>query len=89
MTKEEGVALAESFLRNSRRDNEPEMSLDYDGIQVNGEILVVPYNSVEYLETREELVRLLDCWPILVNLATGGVRFGTLEDRPLWKSGGV
>ncbi|MFI1708296.1 hypothetical protein [Streptomyces griseoruber] len=29
---------------------------------------------------------LLDCWPILVGLERGDVRFGTLEERHLWRN---
>jgi hypothetical protein len=28
---------------------------------------------------------LLDCWPILVDLDRGDVRFGTLDERHLWR----
>ncbi|MFF8848192.1 transposase family protein, partial [Streptomyces sp. NPDC015127] len=29
--------------------------------------------------------QLLDCWPIHVDLERGDVRFGTLDERHLWK----
>ncbi|MFF3911852.1 hypothetical protein ACFYZJ_39395 [Streptomyces sp. NPDC001848] len=46
----------------------------------------MPYNSVQYLASRDPREQLLDCWPILVDLERGDVRFGTLDERHLWKN---
>ena len=45
----------------------------------------MPYNSVQYLASREPREQLLDCWPVLVDLDRGNVRFGRLEERHLWR----
>ncbi|MFJ9323805.1 hypothetical protein [Streptomyces globisporus] len=49
-------------------------------------LLIVPYNSVQYLASREPREQLLDCRPVLVDLARGEVRFGTLDERHLWRN---
>ncbi|MFC5723399.1 YrhB domain-containing protein [Streptomyces gamaensis] len=82
MNHAEAVSRAEKFLEESREEGEPELAIDYDRIREKGENLVVPYNSAKYLQTRNEADMALGCWPMLVNLTSGEVRFGGLEDRP-------
>ncbi|MBO0517567.1 hypothetical protein J0695_38315, partial [Streptomyces beijiangensis] len=55
-------------------------------VQESNGLLIVPYNSAQYLASRDVSEQLLDCWPILVNLERGDVRFGTLDERHLWKT---
>ncbi|MCS0639217.1 hypothetical protein NX801_26965 [Streptomyces sp. LP05-1] len=59
--------------------------IDLSNVVEKGELLVVPYNSARFLRTRAAADQLLDCWPILVNLRSGAVRFGRLEERALWR----
>ncbi|MEW2622897.1 hypothetical protein [Streptomyces sp. NPDC048106] len=44
---------------------------------------------MQYFVSRDDRQMLLDCWPILVDLEHGDVRFGTLDDRHLWRNQGV
>ncbi|MYX37828.1 MULTISPECIES: YrhB domain-containing protein [unclassified Streptomyces] len=84
MNQEEALRAAEKFLEASRNSGEPELKIDYGLVEEKGGILIVPYNSAQYLTTRNVRDMLLDCWPILVELDSGSVRFGELGDRPLW-----
>lgn len=83
ISKKEGHLLAERFLQASRRPGEPELAIDWHRVRVKDGILIAPYNSLQFLATGEN--QLLDCWPILVDLASGQVRFGKLEERAFWK----
>ncbi|MFF1691507.1 MULTISPECIES: hypothetical protein [unclassified Streptomyces] len=40
----------------------------------------------EHLASRDAREQLLDCWPILVDLERGHIRFGTRGERHLWKN---
>ncbi|MFJ5548607.1 hypothetical protein [Streptomyces sp. NPDC093225] len=82
----EALQIAVSFLEGSRRDGEPPLTIDEGLVRASNGLLIVPYNSVRYLATRDEMERLLDCWPILVDLQSGDVRFGKLEERHLWRN---
>ncbi|MFF8942554.1 YrhB domain-containing protein [Streptomyces sp. NPDC014864] len=81
----EALRIAVTFLERSQRTTEPPLAIDAARVRVGHGLLIVPYNSVQYLTSRDPRDQLLDCWPILVDLETGHVRFGTLEERPLWK----
>ncbi|MFD8193109.1 hypothetical protein [Streptomyces wuyuanensis] len=82
----EALQIAVAFLEGSRRDVEPPLAIDEGLVRESDGLLIVPYNSAQYLATRDEMKRLLDCWPILVDLQSGDVRFGELEERHLWKN---
>lgn len=84
MDRENALKIAEDFLQDSVSVGEPPMAIDREQVSEKDGILIVPYNSVEFLRTRSSRDRLLDCWPMLVNLATGSVRFGRLEERDFW-----
>ncbi|MER8265850.1 hypothetical protein GTY83_32875 [Streptomyces sp. SID4928] len=84
MEPDEALQLAAAFLAHSQRDDEPPLAVDTEGVSESNGLLIVPYNSVQYLASRKARDQLLDCWPILVDLNTADVRFGTLEERPLW-----
>ena len=86
MGHNEALQLAVAFIENSRGDGEPPLSVDTERVRESGGLLIVPYNSAQYLASRDERRRLLDRWPILVDLHTGQVRFGRLEERHLWRS---
>lgn len=86
MEKDEALQLAVAFLADSQRDDEPPLAIDAERVRVSNGLLIVPYNSVPYLASREPREQLLDCWPVLVDLARGEVRFGTLDERHLWRN---
>ncbi|MFI2429792.1 hypothetical protein ACH5A7_37975 [Streptomyces sp. NPDC018955] len=85
ISEEDGRVIAEGFLRESRRPTEPELAIDWNMVRVKDGILIAPYNSADYLASGKSEHYLLDCWPILVDLSSGQVRFGDLEERAFWK----
>lgn len=86
MEQDEALQLAVAFLASSRRDDEPALAIDTERVRESNGLLIAPYNSVRYLASRDVREQLLDCWPILVDLGRGDVRFGTLDDRHLWRN---
>lgn len=86
MEQEEALQLAVALLTGSQRDDEPPLAIDAERVRESNGLLIVPYNSAEYLASRDPRQQLLDCWPILVDLDRGGVRFGTLDERHLWRN---
>ncbi|MFF8447015.1 YrhB domain-containing protein [Streptomyces leeuwenhoekii] len=86
MEWDEALQVAVEFLTRSQRDTEPSLAIDAGRVRESNGLLIVPYNSVQYLASRDAREQLLDCWPILVDLERGDVRFGTLEERHLWKN---
>ncbi|MEV1070227.1 YrhB domain-containing protein [Streptomyces sp. NPDC050263] len=86
MEQEEALQLAVAFLARSQRDDEPPLAIDAERVRESYGLLIVPYNSAQYLASRDPRQQLLDCWPILVDLDRGDIRFGTLDERHLWKS---
>lgn len=84
MKQAEAVQLAMVFLAGSQRDDEPSLAIDTEHVRENNGLLILPYNSLQYLASRDVREHLLDCWPILVDLERGDVRFGTLEELHLW-----
>lgn len=85
LSQSEALKVAEELLISDTGPYDPPLEIDYELVRERDGLLVVPYNSEEYLETREPYVMLLDCWPILVDLATGNARMGKLEERELWR----
>ncbi|MER7195861.1 YrhB domain-containing protein [Streptomyces flaveolus] len=85
MDKDEALKLAVAFLASSQRDDEPPLAVDLELTRESNGLLIAPYNCVQYLATRDPRDQLLDCWPILVDLDSGNVRFGLLEERHLWR----
>jgi hypothetical protein len=86
MEPDEALQLAETFLAHSQRDDEPPLAIDAERVRESNRLLIVPYNSVQYLASRDAREQLLDCWPILVDLAREDVRFGTLDEQHLWRN---
>jgi hypothetical protein len=86
MDKDEALKRAVAFLADSQRDDEPPLAVDMELVSESNGLLIVPYNCVQYLATRDYKDQLLDCWPILVDLNSGNVRFGLLEERHLWRT---
>ena len=86
MEQDEALQLAVAFLAHSQRDDETPLAVDAERVRESNGLLIVPYNSVLYLASRDAREQLLDCWPILVDLARGDVRFGTLDERHLWRT---
>jgi hypothetical protein len=89
MEQDEALQLAVAFLADSQSEYEPPLAIDTGRVRERNGLLIVPYNSVQYLASRDVREQLLDCWPILVDLERGDVRFGTLEERHLWKNPGT
>ena len=89
MEQDEALQLAVEFLAHSQRDDEPPLAIDTERVRESNGLLIAPYNSVEYLASRDARQQLLHCWPILVDLERGDVRFGTLEKRHLWRKPSV
>ncbi|MFI0966055.1 YrhB domain-containing protein [Streptomyces sp. NPDC021080] len=85
MEQDEALQLAAAFLADSQGDYEPPLAIDAGRVRESDRLLIVPYNSAQYLASRDAREQLLDCWPILVDLERGDVRFGTLEERDLWR----
>ncbi|MFF8989441.1 hypothetical protein ACF09H_05610 [Streptomyces sp. NPDC014983] len=75
-------------VRDEHKD-EPPLAIDTERVRQSSGLLTAPYNSVQYLASRDDRQTLLDCWPILVDLEHGDARFGTLDDRHLWRNPGV
>ncbi|MER5409931.1 YrhB domain-containing protein [Streptomyces sp. NPDC002769] len=86
MEQDEALQVAVAFLARSQRDDEPPLAIDAERVRESDGLLIVPYNSVQYLASRNAREQLLGCRPILVDLERGDVRFGTLEERHLWKN---
>ncbi|MGW6412627.1 YrhB domain-containing protein, partial [Streptomyces vinaceus] len=61
MERDEALQLAVAFLAASQRDDEPPLAIDAERVRASGELLVVPYNSVRYLASRDAREQLLDC----------------------------
>ncbi|MCX4869357.1 MULTISPECIES: YrhB domain-containing protein [unclassified Streptomyces] len=86
MEQNEALQLAEAFLANSQSEYEPPLAIDTERVRQSNGLLIVPYNSVQYLASRDVREQLLDCWPVLVDLERGDVRFGSLDERHLWRN---
>ncbi|MFG2320853.1 YrhB domain-containing protein [Streptomyces tendae] len=86
MEQDEALQLAVEFLAHSQRDDGPPLAIDAERVRESNGLLIVPYNSVQYLASRDAREQLLDCWPILVDLERKDVRFGTLDERRLWRN---
>jgi hypothetical protein len=86
MEQEDAMQLAVAFLARSQRDDEPPLAIDAERVRESNGLLIVPYNSAQYLASRDPRQQLLDCWPILIDLDRGDIRFGTLDERHLWKN---
>ncbi|MFE2297377.1 hypothetical protein ACFXAW_04190 [Streptomyces sp. NPDC059445] len=86
MEQDEALQLAVAFLEDSQEEYEPPLAVDTEGVCQSNGLLIVPYNSVQYLASRDVREQLLDCWPILVDLERGDVRFGELDERHLWRN---
>ncbi|MFJ3206078.1 hypothetical protein [Streptomyces sp. NPDC086989] len=84
--QDEALQLAVALLAHSQRENEPPLAIEAEQVCESNGLLIVPYNSVQYLASREAREQLLDCWPILVDLERGEARFGTLDERHLWRN---
>ncbi|WP_329594988.1 YrhB domain-containing protein [Streptomyces sp. NBC_01005] len=86
MEQNEALQLAEAFLANSQSEYEPPLAIDTERVRQSNGLLIVPYNSVQYLASRDVREQLLDGWPVLVGLERGDVRFGSLDERHLWRN---
>jgi hypothetical protein len=83
----EALRRAGEFMEASRLPGEPPLAIDTEQVRERDGLLIVPYNSAQYVASRNPHEMLLSCWPMLVELKTGRIRFGELDDRPLWHDG--
>ncbi|MGH4031493.1 YrhB domain-containing protein [Actinomycetota bacterium Odt1-20B] len=81
----EAIEAAQTFLTHSWEEGEPLMAVDAELITRRGRILVVPYNAVQYLASRDARDMLLGCPPLLVDLDTGHIAYDGIGDRYLWR----
>ncbi|MDV9199992.1 hypothetical protein R6M67_32775 [Streptomyces sp. Wh19] len=86
MEQNEALQLSVAFLANDQSEYEPPLAIDAERVRQSNGLLIVPYNSVQYLASRDVREQLLDCWPILVDLECGDVRFGSLGEWYLWSN---
>ncbi|MCC0100346.1 YrhB family protein [Streptomyces flavotricini] len=86
MEQDDARQIAVAFLARSQREDELPLAIDTEQVRESNGLLTVPYNSVQYLASRDWRQQLLDCWPILVDLTSGEVRFGTVDERHLWRN---
>ncbi|WP_044376425.1 YrhB domain-containing protein [Streptomyces noursei] len=84
LSRSEALKVAEELLVQETGPYDPALKVDYELVLEKNGLLIVPFNSEQYLETRDARDMLLDCWPILVDLTTGEARLGTIEERALW-----
>ncbi|MFF4442811.1 YrhB domain-containing protein [Streptomyces sp. NPDC001621] len=85
ISEDDARKIADNFLQASREVDEPELAIDWSRVRAKEGYLIAPYNSVQFLATRNPVDQLLDCWPILVDMNTGRARFGQLEERDFWR----
>ncbi|NGO75222.1 hypothetical protein G6045_05930 [Streptomyces sp. YC504] len=69
----EALQLAVGLVERSQHKDEPALDADTERVREGYGLLIVPYNSVEYLASRNVRHQLLGCWPILDDLTTGDV----------------
>ncbi|WP_419998340.1 hypothetical protein [Streptomyces boninensis] len=81
LSRPEALEIAEQSFRSELRPDDPELVIDEQWIEERHGYLVVPYNSPEFISSRDDMDRVLDCWPILVNLSTGEVRATSIADK--------
>lgn len=86
ISEDAAKGIAKRYLQGSQSDKEPPLEIDWNKVRVRDGVLIAPYNSAHFLQTRDPMEMLLDCWPILVDMSTGEVRFGTLEERDFWRN---
>ncbi|MEE6264922.1 YrhB domain-containing protein [Streptomyces diastatochromogenes] len=84
LSRAEALKAAAEILAGIKEPYNPTLGIDHELILEKEGFLIVPYNGEEYLETRDPMEKLVGCWPILVDLATGEARIATDKDRHLW-----
>lgn len=82
LSKAEALDVAQALLDRELGPNEPELVIDLEEVEEKEGVLIVPFNSPTFLETREPRDMVLDCWPVLVDLESGEARMSTIDDRP-------
>ncbi|MFE1943127.1 hypothetical protein [Streptomyces massasporeus] len=53
MGQDEALQLAVAFLAHSQRDEEPPLAIDAERVRESNGLLIVPYNSVQYLASSD------------------------------------
>ncbi|MEU1457692.1 YrhB domain-containing protein [Streptomyces avermitilis] len=59
MERDEALQLAKAFLASSQRADEPPLAIDVERVREKNDLLIVPYNSVQYLASRDVSQQLL------------------------------
>ncbi|MFF9787716.1 YrhB domain-containing protein [Streptomyces nigrescens] len=85
LSQSEALKVAEELLVRETGPYDPVLKIDYDRVREKDGLLIAPFNSEQYLKTRNSRHMLLDCWPILVDLSTGQARMGKMTERQLWR----
>ncbi|MCI3225727.1 YrhB domain-containing protein [Streptomyces sp. NP-1717] len=78
--KEFATRVAHELMLQDRHPDDPEMVIDTQKVEHFKGHWIIPYNSPEYIASRNEREMLLDCWPILVDSESGSARKSTIED---------
>lgn len=84
ISEDEAKKIAQNFLLENQSRGESELMIGWDLVRVKDGILIAPYNSARYWETLDIDDQMIGCWPILVELATGHVRFSELKEMDFW-----
>ncbi|MFD3418823.1 YrhB domain-containing protein [Streptomyces decoyicus] len=84
LSQSEALKAAEELLVRETGPYDPVLKIDYDRVREKNGLLIAPFNSEQYLKTRNPRHMLLDCWPILVDLSTGQARMGEIAEMQLW-----
>lgn len=81
MEQNEALQLAVAFLAQSQRDDEPPLAIDTERVRESDGLLIVPYNSVQFLASRDVRQQLLDCWPTVPRSVRRGLYAGQVPRR--------
>ncbi|MFF4952059.1 hypothetical protein [Streptomyces chattanoogensis] len=64
LSRTAALMAAEELLAQEAGPYDPPLKIDNELVMEKADILVVPYNSEQYLETRDARHMLLDFWPL-------------------------
>ncbi|MEV7087524.1 YrhB domain-containing protein [Streptomyces sp. NPDC093085] len=80
ISKEHAARIAQEVMVRERHPDDSKLVIDTQNIEHLKGYWVIPYNSPEYISTRNEMDVMLDCWPVLVNSESGVARMSTIDD---------
>ncbi|MFI2780831.1 hypothetical protein [Streptomyces sp. ALB3] len=84
--QDEARQIAVELLARSRREDEPPLAIGTEQVRRSDGLLIMPYDSVQCLASRNRRRQPLNCRPVLVDLAGGDMRFGTLDEQHMRRS---